>query len=180
MGRNPHVNFLRGSMEEDEIKALKALELLGIVDLKDKPLTSLSGGEKRLVLITRALAQENKLMILDELTSFLDLKNRVLILSVIKKLSRTSSKPVLLSLHDPTLAYLFCDKVFLMKNGIIVDYGSPEEVLTVENIEKIYEIKVKSISINGEKVILPNMKYLMNHSLEMIRTKIRIRECSIA
>ncbi len=165
MGRNPHVNFLKGPTREDEEKALEALRLLGIERLKHKPFTSLSGGEKRLVLIARALAQESKLMVLDEPTSFLDFRNRVLVLSIVRKLSMTSSKLILLSLHDPTLACLFCDKTFLIKDGTIVSYGSPENIVTKETIEKVYGVKVKLINIDGEKVILPDVEHL-NEAIE--------------
>ncbi len=155
MGRNPYINPLRGPDKHDEEKAWKALETLGIEALAYKPFTYLSGGEKRLVLIARALAQESKLMLLDEPTSFLDFKNKHRILKLIRKIARESGKTVLITLHDPNLAYMYCDKVFLMKEGRIYYSGIPKDTITAENISKIYGIPVRSIEIDGIRIMLP-------------------------
>jgi len=155
MGRNPYVNILQGPRAEDEAKTREALETLGAVHLARKPFTSLSGGEKRLILIARALAQDAKLLVLDEPTSFLDYRNKVIVLETLRKVSRRLGKPVLISLHDPNLALLFCDKVFLMREGNIVAEGRPDEVVTRDNIRRVYGINVRELHVNGYKLIAP-------------------------
>ncbi len=155
MGRNPYVNTLQGPRAEDEAKAREALKALGVEHLAEKPFTSLSGGEKRLILIARALAQDAKLLVLDEPTSFLDYRNKIVALETLRRVSRRFSKPALISLHDPNLALLFCDEVFLMKDGEIVAKGKPEEVVTRNNIRRVYGIKVRELRVNGCKLIAP-------------------------
>ena len=155
MGRNPHVNFLEGPKREDEKIALKTLKLLGIESLANKPFTSLSGGQKRLVLIARALAQEGVLMVLDEPTAFLDFRNQLVVLSAIERISRRFDKLVLLSLHDPNMAFFFCDEVFLMKDGKIIANGKVEEAITEENLAKLYGIKARLVDVCGKRIALP-------------------------
>ncbi|AHF79481.1 ABC transporter ATP-binding protein [Thermococcus paralvinellae] len=156
MGRNPYVNLFEGPKREDEDKALKALKMLGINDLKDRPFTSLSGGQKRLVLIARALAQDGKLLVFDEPTSFLDFKNQLLVLSVIEKIAEKLEKLVLLSLHDPNLALTFCDEVFLMKDGKILMHGRIDEVVNEENLNLLYELKTRIVKIDDRKIVVPD------------------------
>ncbi len=155
MGRNPYVNVLEGPKCADVEKARSALETLQIDAFGDVPFTSLSGGEKRLVLIARALAQDGALMLFDEPTSFLDFKNQILVLSVIKRISRKLEKLVLLSLHDPNLTLSFCDEVFLIKNGVILESGAVEEVVTEENLDLLYSLKAKIVEIDGRKIVVP-------------------------
>ncbi len=160
MGRNPYINFLEGPNRKDEIIALKALKVLGIEDLANKEFTSLSGGQKRMVLIARSLAHDGNLMIFDEPTAFLDFKNQLLVLSAIKKIAKNLNKIVLLSLHDPNMAFFFCDEVFLMKDGKIIANGSPKETITEENLVKLYGIKAKLIDVCGKRIALPDEEHL--------------------
>jgi len=155
MGRNPHVNPLEGPGEDDEEKAWKALEALGITDLAEKPFTNLSGGQKRLILIARALAQEGELLLFDEPTSFLDFRNQHLVLSVIGGLAKDLGKLVLVSLHDPNQALLFCDTVFLMREGKVVASGRAEDVVTGENLEALYGVGVRLIEVDGLRFVVP-------------------------
>ena len=155
MGRNPYVNILQGPRAEDEVRAREALEALGVGHLAGKPFTSLSGGEKRLVLIARALAQDAQLLVLDEPTSFLDYRNKLVALETLRGVSRRFSKPVLISLHDPNLALLFCDEVFLMRGGEVVARGRPDEVITRDSIRQVYGVRVRELRVNGCKLIAP-------------------------
>lgn len=155
MGRNPYVNVLRGPSAEDEVKAREALEALGVGHLAEKPFTMLSGGEKRLVLIARAIAQDAKLLLLDEPTSFLDYKNKIVVLKTLRSVSRHLSKPILMSLHDPNLALMFCDEVLLMMCGKIVARGSPDEVITEDNMREVYGIRVRELRVDGYKLVAP-------------------------
>ncbi|QSZ27981.1 ABC transporter ATP-binding protein [Aceticella autotrophica] len=161
MGRNPHVNFIEGPKKEDEKIVLSYLKLLKIEHLKDKPFTHLSGGQKKMVLIARGLAQEGEVMILDEPTASLDFRNQLLVLTVIEKIAKSLNKSVLLSLHDPNLALMFCDEIFLMKDGKIIKKGGKEEIITKENIMQLYNLKIDLINIdNKNKFIFPDKEFL--------------------
>ena len=111
-------------------------------------------------MIARGLAQEGKLMIFDEPTSFLDFKNQLLVLSVIERISKKFDKTILLSLHDPNLTFFFCDEVFLMKDGVIIDNGKPEEVITEENIQRLYGLKAELVRLSDKKLVVPNKEFL--------------------
>jgi len=155
MGRTPHLNILAGPKEGDVKAALEALELLNIKHLARKPFTSLSGGEKRLALIARALAQESKLLLLDEPTSFLDFRNMHLVLSIVKETVRSTGRVALMTLHDPNIACMYCDEVFIMKDGRVVNSGPPQDVVTEDAISRVYGLTVRVVRVNGHKVILP-------------------------
>ncbi len=155
MGRNPHVNILRGPGPEDEEAAWRALEALGIERLAWRRFTDLSGGEKRLALIARALAQGGKLMILDEPTAFLDFRNQVRILEMVSKLTSSGGREALLSLHDPNHALLYCGRVCVLNGGEVVAEGSAREVITEEVIEKVYGVRVVFTEVGGRRILVP-------------------------
>ncbi len=158
MGRNPHVNPFAGPSKADERAALEALRVLGIEHLSTRPFTSLSGGEKRLVLIARALAQNGKVLVMDEPTSFLDYRNQLKVLKVAREVSKCLGKDVLVTLHDPNLALLFCDKVFLMDHGEIVCSGPPKEVISECVMKRIYGVEVRVIKVGSESLVIPNTR----------------------
>lgn len=153
MGRNPHIDPLSGPGKVDEEMAMKALRTLGLENLAERPFGELSGGQKRLVMIARTLAQGGELFLFDEPTSFLDFRNQHLVLSVIRKLSK--ERTVLVSLHDPNQALTFCDTVFLLKDGGIIASGEPAEVLNEENLMELYRMKVKRFKADGGFFIYP-------------------------
>ena len=155
MGRNPYIKVLEGPKLIDNEEALKAIKTLHIESFKNTPFTSLSGGEKRLVLIARALAQDGKLMLFDEPTSFLDFRNQLLVLSVIEKIARKFKKLVLVSLHDPNLALSFCDEIFLLKNGVILKSGKVNDVINEENLDLLYSLKSHIIEIDHKRIVVP-------------------------
>jgi len=154
MGRNPHVNPLLGPGDDDVAKASEALNLLGLGKLEETPFNELSGGQKRLVIVARALAQGGELMVLDEPTSSLDFKNQYRVLLSIRKLSKEVGKLTLVSLHDPNQAMEFCDEVFLMKAGQIVRWGSAE-VINASSIAGLYDMDVVELQAGGRRFILP-------------------------
>jgi len=152
MGRNPQMDSM--FPKESDIKiALSILEELGIAHLKDRPYTDISGGELRLVLIARALAQESKIMLLDEPTAFLDFKNASLVLQKINELKEKKGKTIVVTLHDPNEALQVSDRILLMKKGEIVAIGTPDTVLSQENLKYVYGIDVEKVSINGKTFI---------------------------
>ncbi|MDM7911687.1 MAG: ABC transporter ATP-binding protein [Methanotrichaceae archaeon] len=153
-GRTPRLGFSIPSKRDYEL-ARKALDSVGVGHLADKFYTQLSGGELKLVLIARALVQEPKVLLLDEPTSHLDFKNRVLVLKILRDIA-DEGLAVIMSEHDPNLASLFADKVLLMMNkGEIVGYGPPREVITPESLMKVYGLEVDVFERDGVRYIFP-------------------------
>lgn len=142
MGRNPHLSRLRGESKRDYEVVLRSMKLTNTIHLADRPFNELSGGEKQRVMIARALAQEPKVMLLDEPTSHLDICNQIETLELLKKLCKEEGILVIAVIHDFNLAAYYCDKIALMKDGSIHSIGKPEEVLTTNNIEEIFGVKV--------------------------------------
>jgi iron complex transport system ATP-binding protein len=116
-----------------------------------------SGGERQLVLIARALAQEAPVMLFDEPTSHLDFKNQVLVLKKVKEIVKQRSVAALMTIHDPNLAMLFADHVIIVNNGCVVDQGSPHRVITEQNLSLVYGIDVSVFPVNGTQVIMPRL-----------------------
>jgi len=141
LGRTPHLNRFSFESEEDRQVARWAREELRIEKLSKTLVNELSGGEFQRVVIARALAQEPRLMLLDEPTSHLDIRYQVRILKLLRKLRQT--RTIVATFHDLNMAARFCQKLLLLKAGEIVAFGRPDEVLTAENIWKAYRIKAE-------------------------------------
>lgn len=140
LGRTPYLD--RFSFESaDDLDAVKwAIEELGVEGLKERQTSELSGGEFQRVAIARALAQEPKVMLLDEPTSHLDIRYQMNICKLLKKLRNHRS--IVATFHDLNLASRFCSQLILLKNGELIAEGTPDKVVTPENIWKAYRIKV--------------------------------------
>lgn len=137
MGRSPHKKLFEIDNEHDKQIVDHALEHVGLQEMKNRNYQNLSGGEKQRVLIARAIAQESDFLILDEPTNHLDISYQMQIFDFIKRLKIT----VLSAIHDLNLAALYCDYIYVMKEGKVILQGTPEEVFTEENIFNIYGIK---------------------------------------
>ena len=130
---------------------------MGITDLINKPYTQLSGGERQLVIFARVLTQQPSLLLLDEPTSHLDFGNQTRLLEIIQKLAR-SGLPVIMTSHFPDHAFLVSSKVALMQKGEFISMGTPDEVITEKNLEKVYNIKVKIVNLDSginRKICVP-------------------------
>lgn len=157
LGRIAHVGLLSSPSQWDKEAARRALEALGIERLADRPYTKISGGERQLVLIARCLAQEAPVMLLDEPTAHLDFRNQVMVLTKVKSIAKEKGLVVLMTLHDPNLALLFSDQVLLLNGGEVVARGGPKEVITEENIRRVYGLDVAFISQDGMELICPKV-----------------------
>ncbi len=154
MGRTPYLNLLSKPSKKDLEMAEEALKFVGIKDYKGRGILELSSGERRLVLIARTIVQEPEILLMDEPTSFLDPKHEIEIMELIKSLSAKMGKTVILTLHNLDLAIKYSDNLVFMKEGDIVGSGRTQEVLSEEILEKVYDIKMKIVEINGHRVIL--------------------------
>ena len=139
MGRYPHLGLLRYESEKDLDIVYNAMERTGIASLADRRVGEISGGEKQRVLIARALAQEPRFLLLDEPTSHLDIQHQLEAMELVRSLA-DSGLGVVAALHDFSLAGRFCDKLVLLKEGVVFGEGPPREVITPDNIEQVFGI----------------------------------------
>lgn len=141
MGRSPHKKSLESDTSEDYKIVKESLEKVGMYNLKDRSFSTLSGGEQQRVILARALAQKTECLILDEPTNHLDIKYQLSLLNIVKD----SNLTIISAIHDLNIAAMYCDRLFVMKNGEIVGTGKPKELLTKKFIKEIYDIDVEII-----------------------------------
>jgi len=158
MGITPYLSFGKMPSKDDYDKAFEIMEKLDISYLTNRQYNELSGGEKQLVLIARALMQDTGYLIMDEPTSHLDFKNKNLIMREIKKLTKNSNTGVIMALHDPNLAMKYCDRVIIVKEGNIMADGDTEEIMTGNNLGRAYDIDIKiNEKARGIEIALPEL-----------------------
>jgi len=138
MGRFPRMGLLQFEGEQDLAVAFEAMEATHCAELAQRPIDQLSGGEKQRVMIARALAQEPKLILLDEPTSFLDLRFKKEIFELLSSLKKERGLSLLTVSHDIDLSARYCDRIVLLDRGNIYAEGRPGEVLTAQNVEAVY------------------------------------------
>jgi len=142
LGRAPHRGWLLPLAAEDRLAVQRALEQTGLVDLRDRRLTELSGGEQQRVVLARVLAQDPKVLLLDEPTSHLDLKYQAEILGLVQQLAHRHGLTVIISLHDLNLAALYADRLALLCEGRLLAMGTAAEVLTPARLSRVYSVPV--------------------------------------
>lgn len=158
MGRAAYLNLFSLPSETDKHLAQEALAYIGMADYAQRPLFELSSGERRLVLIARALAQQAQILYLDEPTSFLDPKHEIEVLDLIKKLSREKNKTIVLTLHNLEMALEYSDFIVFIKQGRVVAAGQPNQILSESLLEKVYDLKFQIIDWNGKKFLVKKNK----------------------
>jgi len=172
-GRMPYISVLASPKAADVAFCREVLELFGIGHLETKAITKLSGGERQLVMIARAIAQEPRVLLLDEPTTYLDLRNQVRVLDTIARLARSQDLTVLMTIHDPNQALAYADRgVLLRKLGALegaqdagdgplpdtntVAAGTPAEVLTPANVMRAYGVGVDLIEHANRRLLVPS------------------------
>ncbi|MHB1572945.1 MAG: ABC transporter ATP-binding protein [Acidithiobacillus ferrooxidans] len=155
MGRMPHQSWLGGARANDLTQVANALERLGIADLALRAYTELSGGQRQLVLIARALAQEAPILILDEPVTGLDYGNQHRLMAQIQDLTR-SGFAILQSSHYPEHALAAATRVILLKDGRVLADGPAEIVLCPEHMRALYGVDIEFVDVgDGRRVIVP-------------------------
>jgi iron complex transport system ATP-binding protein len=153
LGRAPCLKPLAMPGQADRQIALNALQAMGSMHLRDRPVTALSGGEQQLVIIARALAQKPRLLLLDEPTSHLDLGNQGRILQILRTLCDEGVNLVLTT-HDPNIAAQVASFVVLMRQGQVLNAGPTESVLTSEGLSATYGVPVQVFQVGPRRAIL--------------------------
>lgn len=155
MARTPYFGAMGFETEIDRKIVREALELTETAEFADRELAHLSGGERQRVFIARALAQDTPILLLDEPTSFLDLRHQVGIYDLLKRMQIERNKTIVSISHDLNLASQYCDEVLLLGNACQYHTGSAGEVFTADNIEKIFGVKGFSGKIGIESFFIP-------------------------
>ena len=137
--------ILLDGKKPDDAKVDEILSELAISHCKNKYTSEMSGGEQQRVILARALAQQTPALILDEPTNHLDITHQIMLMELVKKLNVT----VISAIHDLNIAAAYCDKIYVLKDGVLESYGTPQEVLTPELIKRIY--KVDSEVVNDSR-----------------------------
>ena len=140
MGRHPHVGFFTAPTKRDEEAVDKALRALALGAAARTPVDQLSGGERQMVVLAMALAQEAQLLLLDEPTTHLDVRHQAQLMETIRSVSRGSGVAALAVLHDINLARRYCDRVLLLSSGRLAGNGPPSEVLSAAALGSCYGV----------------------------------------
>jgi len=158
MGRAARLDLLSAPSRADKDIAETALARLGIAHLAARIFTEISGGERQLALIARALTQEASILVMDEPTASLDFGNQVRVLEQMRALSR-SGQAIIFATHDPDHAFLCADRVALMHEGRMIALGTPEETVTAAHLKTIYgvEVVIATLAETGRRICAPSL-----------------------
>jgi iron complex transport system ATP-binding protein len=154
LGRTPHISYLGSEARSDREAAARALRRLDLEDFAGRRLGSLSGGELQRAVLARALAQEARILLLDEPTTSLDLGRQQLVLELVDAL-RLDGLTVVSTLHDLTLAGQYADRLYLLDRGSVVAEGAPSEVLSAANVSAHYGASVRVLEEDGAVFVVP-------------------------
>lgn len=148
LGRYAHLKGVFSKLnKEDEEIIYKSLEMVGLLDIKDKLISELSGGQLQRVFLARAFAQSPEVILLDEPTNHLDLRYQIEILNYLKMWAKDNNKIVVAVLHDLNLVQSFGERALLLKDGRLINSGITKEVLNGENLEEVYGIDIKKFMV---------------------------------
>jgi len=152
MGRHPHSKY--GSMEKDMEISYDMLEKLGIEDLAMRPINELSAGQLQKVILAKGLAQQPKVLLLDEPTANLDIKHQLGVTKLLHDICRETGMTIIMICHDLNIAAKYSDRMLMMSEGKIYAAGTPEEILTKDNVRNVYGVDCEVIMDQGRPHIL--------------------------
>ncbi len=145
-GRYPYTGSFGMLTEQDREVVKKALEKVNALDIADKDISQVSDGQRQRVLLARAICQEPEVIVLDEPTSFLDIRHKIELLGILSDMAKNSGISVVMSLHEIDLAQRISDKIVCVKGDRIAAYGTPEEIFSDDTIKKLYDIECGSFN----------------------------------
>ena len=140
-GRYPYTGLLGILSEQDREKVDDAIQTVGIEEIRKREFSQISDGQRQRVMLARALCQEPRLLVMDEPTSFLDIRNKLEFMGILRRLARDKQIAVIMSLHELELAQKFTDRIVCVCNGTITASGSPEEIFSGETIRELYGVE---------------------------------------
>ena len=152
MGRHPYSRW--GSLDDDLDMVYDVLEKLGIENLAMRPFNELSAGQHQKVMLARGLVQEPKILLLDEPTSNLDVKHQLDVAKMLKKLSEEQHILIIMICHDINIAAKYSDEIILLCDGSIYDIGTPQEVITEENLAHVYGVTSRIVDDDGRPHVI--------------------------
>lgn len=157
-GRYPYTGWFGILSKEDERMIDEVLELTHITDISEQDFDKISDGQKQRVMLARAICQEPEIVILDEPTSYLDIRYKLEFLSILQEMRERKGLTVIMSLHELELARIVSDKILCLKGEYVERYGTPEEIFESDFIERLFDIDENSFS--GNKNLLAYIKQL--------------------
>jgi iron complex transport system ATP-binding protein len=155
LGRTPYIGLLAQESRSDFAAAERALERLDLLRYAERPLGTLSGGEKQRAVVARALAQEASIVLLDEPTSALDMGHQQQALELLDWLRAEAGLTLVAAMHDLTVAGQYADRVLLLDSGRLVADGTPSEVFTEERLSRHYAATVEVVELDGRLAVVP-------------------------
>ena len=153
-GRTPYMKLMQGRSEADERQIRWAMEVTNTEKYRDREISRLSGGQRQRVWIAMALAQNTKILFLDEPTTYLDIRYQIEILKLVQKLNREYGITIIMVLHDMNQAIHYSDRIIGLKDGHVAAEGAPDEMITPESIRELYGITLGVTEVEGEKFVL--------------------------
>jgi len=156
LGRFPHLSRFQAAGAVDQEAVLKAMQLTDTIDLRQRKIFELSGGERQRVLLAQGFAQSPRFLFLDEPTAHLDIAHQVAVMDILDNLNRKHGLTVVIILHDLNLASEYCKRLILLDNGKIFREGVSDDILTYQNIEKVYKtaVVVEKNPVSGKPYLL--------------------------
>lgn len=155
-GRFPHRKIFGGETKEDLDAVERALKITRMKEFENRQISTLSGGERQRAWLAMTLAQEPKILLLDEPTTYLDISHQLEVMEIVSGLNKNFGMEIIMVLHDLNHVRIYCDEVIVIKNHGIFAAGEPEKILTAENVEKIFDVKADTfINSDGKKIIMP-------------------------
>lgn len=151
MGTTAQTGTFSAPGKEQLKRAEAALERLGILHLKERGYANISGGERQLILIARAIAQQAKILVMDEPSANLDYGNRIRVMNTVKSLT-SDGYAVIQSTHDPDQAFLYSDKILALFDGRVLAWGSPQETVCDSLISTLYGVDVEVCSMRDDRI----------------------------
>lgn len=151
LGRRPYMRW--GFTEEDHRIVHEAMDRLHLSDMRGRFLDELSGGERQKVMLARALAQQPKVLLLDEPTSSLDIQNQYQVLDIVRDICRTSTITAVMVIHDLNLALRFCDRFLLLKDGQVYRSGD-SSILDRQALREVYGVNAHVATVEGKSIVL--------------------------